>query len=518
MNIKDAFNTLFGRKPTPRRVILGSSHEPTAIAQTIDAGRLHDILRSAEAGDMSDFFALARDVTAGHGHTLAEFGKRKLAVLAKAQGIAAKDRKDPRQRLIADQLNDHLDSLSTWLPGMVHLLDSTIYPVAVLEKFWKTSDRPGWRFELEELRPVPYRAFDFTLGYLRIRDLDENGAPLGTFHDLDPLRYVVHRGHLLTSTPDTWGGPLRAILFWWLFAVMDRDWWARFLERFGAPFMEGTYDRTDDNSRMLLERAFSAATRLFGIAVPDGASVKIHQANTSQGGDAFEQFHSVANQEISKIILGQTLSAQGQNLGLGGGQAAIQGDVRDDIRVFDALLLGATVRTQIFASLIHLNGWQIESPRITWGGELEINAEMLKSLREAGLDFTDEAIETISKQTGIELVRATSPAQPAQPTPPLGQLSALASPPPGDPLADRSSRARAATDRLASSAAVTLSEDLGRMLRPLATLVGEATSLSDLEARLKAAIPSLDYNQAASVAEGVLVSSSANAAQGFREA
>lgn len=515
MNIRAAFNALLGRKNTPARQVLGSRHQPSAIAQTIDAGRLHDILRSAESGDMTDFFSLARDVTAGHGHTLAEFGKRKLAVLSKAQAVAPKDRKNPAQQVIADQINDHLDGLPTWLPGLVHLLDSTIYPVAVLEKFWKTSDRPGWRFELEELRPVPYRAFDFTLGYLRIQDLDETGAPLGTYHEVDPLRYVVHRGHLLTSHPDTWGGPMRAILFWWLFAVMDRDWWARFLERFGAPFLEGTYDKTDDSSRMSLERAFSAATRLFGIAVPEGASVKIHQANTSQGGDAFEKFHSVANQEISKIILGQTLSAQGQNLGLGGGQAAIQGEVRDDIRVFDALMLAATVRTQVFRDLIALNAWQMESPRITWGGEIEVTAEMLKSLREAGLDFTDEAIETISKQVGIELVRAITPA-PASPG--LGTLSALAAPTPGDALAARSARARSATDRIAENTAVTLSEEMARLLSPLASLVGEASSLSDLEARLKAAMPSLRYGQASAVAQSALVSASANAAANFREA
>jgi phage gp29-like protein len=514
MNLLDL---LFRRRPTAtRRALRSHLHEPPAIAQTMDAGRISDILRSAESGDMSDFFSLARDITSGHGHTLTEFGKRKLAVLAQTQSFPPDDPDAPDQVALAREIGRHLEGIPSWFNSMVHLLDSTLLPVAVLQKVYRPSRKPGWRFELADLIPVPYHLLDFTTGTLRIREVGEDGAFTGISYAPDPIRYVIHRGHLLTSCPDTWGGPMRAVLFWWLFATQDRDWWSRFLERFGAPFLEGTYNKEDDTSRMLLERAFSAATRLFGIAVPDDASVKIHQANTSQGGDAFKQFHSVANSEISKIIVGQD-GAEGKAMGISGdGQSAAQENVRGDIRQFDAIMLAFTVRTQIIAPLCEINGWATEPPRIAWGGDdiddLATLSATLEKLRLSGVVVTDEAIDLLSKRVALPLMREVK-----APVPTLGQFTALASPSIGRTLAATSAGAQAAVDRLAADSADPFAAAMASTLEPLAALVSESTSLADLEARLLRAIPTLDHRRAAQIAEGVLVASSANAAAGFRD-
>lgn len=512
MNLLDI---LYPRKTPRRERLLGGRHEPNAVAQTIDAARLSEILRSSEAGNMQDFFSLSRDIVTGHGHTLAEFGKRKLAVLAETQTLSALDDEDPVAVAMAEAIGTHFDELPSWFAGMVHLLDSTIYPVSVVEKIYRPSNRPGWRYELEELKPVPYRLLDYSQGELMIRDCGEDGEPLGTLHRPDPLRYIVHRGHLLISHPDTWGGPMRAIIFWWLFAVQDRDWWARFLERFGAPFLEGTFDKNDHQSRYLLERAFSSATRLFGIAVPDDASVQIHQANTQQGGDAFAAFHSTANREISKIVLGQTLSAEGQNLGLGGGQASAQENVRDDIRRYDSLMLAATVRTQIILPLCRLNGWITPAPRIAWGGDdldtLDVTGDLLSSLKQAGIRVTDEGLDALSKRLALPLERDLSGS-------PISPLSALAAPTPGRHQAATSRAARQAVDDIAAATAPTLSEAMAEALAPLAAVVDRATSLSELEAGLRATLPGLDHSQAAAIAQAALVSSSVNGAAGFPDA
>jgi phage gp29-like protein len=512
MNILDL---LLRRRPVKRGSLLGARFEPAALAQTMDASRLSGVLRSAESGNMGDYFALCRDVVTGHGHTQAQFATRKLAVLGNTQSLAAVNEVQ-LETTIAAAIGKHLEGLPSWFDATVHLLDSTLFPVAVVEKIWKVSDRPGWRYELAELRPVPYRLLDYSTGTLRIRDVGPDGEPLGTTHEPEPLRYIIHRGHLLTSTPDTWGGPMRAVLFWWLFATQNRDWWVRNLERFGAPFLEGTYNKDDDQSRYSLERAFSAATRLFGIAVPDDASVKIHQANASQSGDAFEQFQSAANKEISKIILGQTTSADAQSTGLGSSIGKEQGEVRDDIRQFDALRLASTIRTQLLAEICRLNGWPVDPPRIAWGGddiaELDITGDLLKSLRDAGIRVTEEGIKTLSKRMAIPLERDTSPARPT-----VGPLSALASPDPGRTLAARSDDAREAIDKLASSAAPTLSEELAKALLPLSAAVSASTSLSDLEARLRSTVPGLDLRSAADVAAGVMVAAAANAASASRQ-
>ena len=463
----------------------------------MDAGRVAEVLRSAEAGNMQDFFSLARDIVSGHGHTLTEFQKRKLAVLSEKQQFVAKDPESPEQVRLAAEMGSQLESLPGWYAAMVHLLDSTLYPVSVLQKIYKASDRPGWRYELADLVPVPYHLLDYSQGSLRIRDVGDNGILVGTSHTPDPIRYVIHRGHLLTSCPDTWGGPMRAILFWWLFATQGRDWWARFLERFGAPFMEGTYDKNDDTSRTLLERAFSSATRIFGIAVPDGASIKVHSVNTQSGGDAFDQFHSVANAEISKIIVGQK-SGEGKQAGIGGdGQAQAQENVRGDIRQYDAIMLAATVRTQILIPLWQINGIMTEAPTIAWGGDavddLSKISEVLERLYRSGWDLTDEGGDAFSKRLALPLQRLTQPT-----APPPGRLAALSSPAPGHASAYH------ALDHLAEASAQPFATAMAEVLDPLAALVAESSSLSDLEARLLRAIPSLDHRRAADVALRVM--------------
>ena len=223
---------------------------------------------------MQDFFALCRDIIGGHGHTQAEFGKRKRAVLNESQTISARDKKNPVQVEMAKAIATHLEDLPEWQSVLGHLLGATLYPVSVVEKVFKPSNRPGWRWEIDRLIPVPHHLLDFSKRGIHIYRQDENGQSTGMSDPLDPMRYIVHRGHLLTEVPDTWGGPMRAVLFWWLFAVMGRDWWARFLDRFGSPFLEGRYDSADDESRGLLEAAFSAASK-------NSASPKTPSSSTS---------------------------------------------------------------------------------------------------------------------------------------------------------------------------------------------------------------------------------------------
>ncbi len=502
-----ALQTLLSKlRRAPKQVIL---HQPAAIAPSMDASTLSSVLRNAESGNMADYFSLARDVTSGHGHTLTEFGKRKLAVIGKDLRITAPEESFPWAETTAAEIKEHLTNLPSFMPAMVHLLDSTLYPVSVVQKIYKPSTRPGWRYEIAELRPVPYHLLDYSAGRLRIQQTKEDGTLLGTYQEVTDLSYIVHRGHLLQSLPDTWGGPMRAVLFWWLFATQDRDWWIRFLERFGAPFLVGKYDETNPDSRILLQRAFSAATRLFGIAIPNDADVQIHQANSTQGGDAFERFHKVANNEISKIILGQTSSSDVQSGGglNSGGQASVQADVREDIRQFDEKMLASTIRTQLLIPLFRLNAWPEIIPNLNWGAEdnqtIGALSEAVAKLTSAGMELTDDGIEILNKTMGLPFRRAVL----AAPSPGLSPLSADRRP--------ATRPALAASDRLAAAASADLADAMAKTLSPIQRIVDQSTSLSDLSARLTAAFPDLDHAAAANIAMLTITANAYNATDNF---
>jgi phage gp29-like protein len=285
-------------------------------------------------------------------------------------------------------------------------MDGALWPVAIVEKIF-TADRG--RYTLTDLAPVPHYLIDYTTGFLRINDVDPaSGMILPTSHPADPARYIIHRGHLL-STPDTWGGPLRSILFWWLLSTMDREWWARFLDRYGSPFLVGKYRKGDDSSKAVLRSAFALAVKLGGLVINEDTSVELQQAASAGSGDAYEKFLAICQREKSKLILGQTLSSEAQSTGMNSGVATMQEGVRQDIREWDAHTLGDTLRLQLFSQFLQINRISAGTPSAIWGSEspaaLMSTAALLTALYNAGVQLADDGIASISRRTGLPLER-----------------------------------------------------------------------------------------------------------------
>jgi phage gp29-like protein len=385
--------------------------EPPSIAQHLDVDRVFAITMAAESGNTRDLFTLYRDVIATDSHTQAEIAKRKLAVMGDRWTIHAWDKQQPADKLAADMVEKMIHDCQSWKNACIHLLDASLYPVAVCEKVFQSAPRG---FRLKALIPVPHYLLDYTTGRMLISDVDpQTGTILSTAHEPSPERYIIHRGHLLTS-PDTWGGPMRSILYWWLLGTMSRDWWARFLDRYGSPFIVGHYPQGDDKSRNILRQAFSFAVKLGGLVVTDKTRVEIQQAATASTGDAYEKFITICNREKSKLILGQTLSADSQPTGLGSGVADMQEGVRQDIRMWDAASLADTYRSQLFEQYLKINGSSATTPTITWGSvsveELKAKADMLTSLKQAGYRLTEDEIGILSEEIGMSLERDPSAA------------------------------------------------------------------------------------------------------------
>ncbi len=483
--------------PKKRKAVIHPRWDHSPLAQTLDVDRLHGILQRAEQGTTHELFGLYSEIVTGDAHVSTEFGKRKLALLGDTESIQPRRPKNPEDELAAEAITD-LTSHADWLDAMKWLLDASCFPVTVLEKTFKPSIRPGLRFELASLKGVPYRLLDYSSGRLRIEDTDAAGMPLGTFHEADPERYIVHRGHLLTS-PDQWGGPMRAILFWWLFMVMGRDWWIRFLERFGSPFMLGKFDSGDDESRAVLMSAFGSATRLLGLVVTRETDVELVQGSDKNTGEVFERFAKFASEQISKVIVGQTLSADSKALGLGSGAADLHGEVRQDFRQWDSKVTGNTLRCQLFAPYLRINGIAGQAPTIQWGGESgddnKTTAVVVKTYSEAGLRIKDESLPVLSQRLGLELERAPAPL-----------------PTPGSPLTALAATAPTDSDPrlvLAGGVAADLSRAFRGRYAPIAQIVRESQSAAECEAKITAYMATVGGNLE-TVMESALVAYAAN--------
>lgn len=395
--------------PTAPMPAMSGRYEPSCVARMADVGYVHSVLMAAESGDTRELFALYRDVLMSTSHLQAELFKRKLAVLGDQISLQPLD-DTPAAADVAAAVKRDVLGCKRWRVANSHLLDSTLWPVAVVEKIFEPV---AGGYTLQALIPVPHFLQDYRSGQLRIFDVGPDGQPLPSSHEADPARYIIHRGHLLTA-PDHWGGPMRSVLFWWLLLTMTREWWVRFLDRYGSPFPVGKF--RDEEGRTVLERAFALAHRLGGLVVTEGTEVELKQASASDSGEAYKAFLEICEREMSKLVIGQTMAADSQQPGVGGDTAGAGEKVRDDIRQFDAVMLSDTLRDQLISQYCAINGMQGLEPTLTWGSESarEIQGKigLLKGLGEAGLEVDDAGIASVSKQIGFTLRRKTGGALP----------------------------------------------------------------------------------------------------------
>lgn len=448
--------------PEDTITIFNERNEIPSELRSLTAAGLLAAIDEAQNGNTYNLFAIYRDLIASDNQLQSEFSKRKGAVTGDTISIQSWDKKNTSDVAAKDLCSGLLDS-APFSTACAWLLNSALYPVSVCEKVYARSYRS---FTVKALIPVPYRLLDYRDGALKIYDTDSAGNVLSTAHDADPSRYIIHRGHTL-PIPDTWGGPMRSILFWVLLRTMGRQWWADMLERFGMPFLKGTYK--DDPGKRVLERAFRLAVRLGGIVISKGTEVDIAQAASSDSSSSHSQFIELCNKEISKLVVGQTLSTNSEPTGIGQGAAPLQGEVRDDIRKSDANLLSLTLRNQLFIQYCAINGINGHAPIILFGADSAADVAKLvsgvKNLYEAGLEPDDEGLETIQERIGYGIRRRAAPAQGF----PFSALS-LSSPATAD--------APSQSDRLTST--------LAKRNRDIQNIVLASTSSADALKRIRA--------------------------------
>lgn len=179
---------------------------------------------------------------------------------------------------------------------------------------------------------------------------------------------------------------------------------------------EPLYVGVDVGRVTLLEQAFALSTKIGGLVVDHNTQVELKEIAATGMADAYERFINVCNREISKLVVGQDLSAAAAPTGLGSGVAALQSGVREDIRMFDQAKLAETVSRQLFAQFLQINGLPGSPPKPVWGGlsdaDAKTLADLLVSLSQAGFEPTDESIPTLNDRFGFAVQRKAPPPAP----------------------------------------------------------------------------------------------------------
>lgn len=423
---------------TERRARMSGLGQPNYLRNLNDIQRIQNALRSAERGDTWLLFTLFRDMYASNSHLQAEWGKRKCVITGQPESLIPYS-EDKDDVVAKEVISDMIDNCRNWFDALNHLLDATLYPLAAAEKIVEpvglsetNKFKHPLRYKLKEIAPIDPTLLCFKLPYipsytprdnpsgvfnpddweawLRFYATTPNGSvqmSMQGVYSPDVNFHIIHRGNLLSPViPPNFGGHMRTIMFWDLLATQDRDWWGLMMQKYGMPIPVAKVNTQQADTVAYMQNALALCTQLGGIVIDSKAELEWGQVTATDSSNAHKVFSEFCNQEISKIVIGQTLSATPKNVGMGSGMAGQAEEVREDIRAFDTMKLSDTLEKQLFRWFLDLNGYTGHVPFVRWGGMREgAFATFTKSLgqaKQAGLRPTKLGLQTINERGGVE--------------------------------------------------------------------------------------------------------------------
>lgn len=303
---------------------------------------------------------LARDGQVG-----AVLAKRRAALIARPWEVEPADDTAAARRA-AELVTAQLKALG--IEGLIEeLLGALLKGVGIVEVLWDaTADgiapvaakgRDPRRFAFAAATDAAGRAAHQLRLLTRARPLDGEPVP--------ERKFVVHRFGRRYDNP--WGLGLGHQLFWPVFFKRKGvGFWLGALEKFGQPTALGRYPPgTPEKEQDKLLAALQAIASDAGVTVPEGMTVELLEAKRGGTFDSYRDLAQYMDAEISKIVLGETLTTA---VGESGSRAL--GDVHNEVRLeltrADADQLSRTLNGTLVRWIVELNLPSAPPPRLWW--------------------------------------------------------------------------------------------------------------------------------------------------------
>ncbi|MBO2589337.1 DUF935 domain-containing protein [Shewanella algae] len=330
---------------------------PASVASTITPQRLAGILRSViDGNDPEAYMTLAEEMEERDLHYAAQLRTRKLAVAAIEPSVEAYS-EDPKDVLMAERVRELMTD--DMIPELFFdLLDGLGKGLAVVQILWNTRAMPWKPADYKWVDPRYLRQDEETLEQILLISED---APQGAA--LEPYKFMVHTPR--SKSGSVWRNGLARLVavMYMLKSFTVRDWWA-FAEVFGIPVRVGKYgaNASEDDIKTLVNAIGRIASDA-GAVIPESMKIDLIETAKGNGGNTlFENMARWCDEQISKAVLGQTMTADD---GSSQSQANVHNDVRIDIAKWDARQLAACVNEYLVKPFIILNwGVQPHYPKV----------------------------------------------------------------------------------------------------------------------------------------------------------
>jgi phage gp29-like protein len=362
-------------------------------AARLTPGRLSAIFQAADLGEIREQIELYEEMEERDAHLASILQTRKVAVQGMRYRIVPYTN-NTQDLKIADFVRTVLASLN-FDQIILNILDALGKGYSVNEILWGVNDGQVVVDSIDWINP---KRISFAQGE-EPRLIEEQGLAIT---ELQPWKVIFHRC-MLRSGSVVRAGLLRSVAWVYLFKNYALKDWNIFNEVFGMPLRLGKFDPTaSPEDRESLFRAITSLGSDAAAIISKNTEIEFVETH-GRGGSQENPFGAMAefcNREMSKAILGQTLTTDVSQATGTYGAARVHHQVRRDIIQSDADSLSSTLRGQLMKPLVGFNfGWDRNLPNLQFYFEEDVDlkalSETYKNLNEMGVSIPQEHIAAV---------------------------------------------------------------------------------------------------------------------------
>ncbi len=318
--------------------------------------RLAEIFREADTGDVMRQMELFEEMEEHDPHLFSQLQTRKNAVTGLDFEITAFG-DEPRDKEIAEFVEAQLNGIEGMEDIETDLLDAIGKGIAVSEILWGYD---GGRVVVGRSKTATRSVSSGTAWTTPSAAGRTRRPPASCSRKTSSSSTSTRRDQDIRPAPESSGS--------WLGCTCLRTTTSRTGSASrrctASPFRLGKYapGSSDEEKRALMQALIQLGADAAGI-IPEGASIEFVTTEKTSSTDLYERLARYCDEQISKAILGQTLTSDS-----GGGsyaQSKTHNEVRHDLTVADCKALAATLRRDLIRPLVLFNfGEEKRIPRI----------------------------------------------------------------------------------------------------------------------------------------------------------
>lgn len=378
------------RRPDTREIAVATIRDKFSSypSHGLTPERLARVLKEADQGDIYRQAELFEEIEEKDPHLFSLMQTRKNTVLGLDWEILPYS-DDERDQEIAQFIGDILYNLQDFEDALLDLLDAIGKGFSVTEIMWAIEDGSAVPIALKWRHQKKFRYDDLD----NLRLLTEENMSTGI--EIPPNKFVINKYRARSGSPAR-AGVHRVCVWMYLFKNFTVKDWIAFAEVYGMPIRLGKYasGTPKEDRDALLQAVLQIGSDAAGV-ISKETEIEFIQA-IKQDGDVFKNLAQFCNTEMSKAVLGQTMSS---DIGDSGSYAASKthAEVRQDILESDCKGLSKTIRRDLIRPLVLFNyGDERRLPYLKFHFEKpedqEKEASKYKTLAEIGLPISTEHV------------------------------------------------------------------------------------------------------------------------------